>query len=135
MSFLCTNLLFINEKLFWVHYSHLMIKRKAMKGSGGNVKCWTIFTLFFSGYFLKHFVLLNFLSSQWCEFYFDHLNQRRPTQMRSRAAFIQNSLIKGQIFGYFQGFCWFSLKITSFWESRKAAEKTFKGAAGRPTLI
>ncbi len=43
-----------------------------------------------------------------------YLEQRRSTQMRPRAAFSINRLMKGQIFRKFQWFCWFfSLKISN----------------------
>jgi hypothetical protein len=42
--------------------------------------------------------LKNLLNNQIMNIFIKVLKQRRPTQMRSRAAFSKNLLIKGQIF-------------------------------------
>jgi hypothetical protein len=55
------------------------------------------------------------------------LEQRRPTQIRPRAAFSKNRLMKGRIFRKFQSFCWFFSKRTISRKSWRAAEKSFKG--------
>jgi hypothetical protein len=55
------------------------------------------------------------------------LTQRRPTQMRPRAAFSKKRLMKGQIFRKFQWFCWFFSKRTISRETLRAAKKSFKG--------
>jgi hypothetical protein len=85
------------------------------------------------GLTLKWFPSLraDFFQTFWQEKNFNKslkiLMQRRLTQMRPRAAFSKNRLMKGQFFRKFQWPCWFFPKRTISRESWRAAEKSFKG--------